>query len=145
MKKELDDLLCERYPLIFANRSKPFAESCMAWGFDCDDGWFDLIDTLCERLQDCTDRNRAPQIVASQVKQKLGRLVFYCDESNDVQNGMIYLAEDLSKRICETCGAPGRLLVDNGRWLTRCSAHAPDGALTPDEFEKLLQGRRSEK
>lgn len=44
----------------------------------CKDGWFDLLDMLCERLQFRTDRNQAPQVVISQVKEKGGELAFYC-------------------------------------------------------------------
>ena len=65
MRKDLDNLLCQRYPLIFADRSRSIKESCMGWGFSCGDGWFDLIDSLCERLQFWTDHNHAPQIVAA--------------------------------------------------------------------------------
>jgi len=32
MKKELDELLCQRYPLIFADRRRSIKESCMGWG-----------------------------------------------------------------------------------------------------------------
>jgi hypothetical protein len=34
-------------------------KSCMYWGFSAGNGWFDLIDTLAERLQFWADR-RAP-------------------------------------------------------------------------------------
>lgn len=43
--------------------------------FDCEDGWYVLIDVLCERLQDETDTNGAPQIVVNQIKQKFGEEV----------------------------------------------------------------------
>jgi hypothetical protein len=41
MRKELDDLLCQRYPLIFSERNMSMKETCMCWGFSCGDGWFD--------------------------------------------------------------------------------------------------------
>lgn len=126
MKKELEVLLCERYPLIFADRNKTIQQSCMGWGFLCGDGWFDLIDTLCERLQFWTDRNGAPQIVAVQVKEKWGELCFHVRGGGEEQYGMITMAEALSARICEECGCPGQTLVSGTRHLTRCPEHAPD-------------------
>lgn len=51
MRKELDQELCEKYPLIFADRYKPMTETCMCWGFDCGEGWFSLLDTLCSNIQ----------------------------------------------------------------------------------------------
>lgn len=130
MKKELDALLCERYPLIFADRNRPMTETCMCWGFDCGDGWFDLIDTLCERLQFWTDHNKAPQVVAVQVKEKFGELRFYPNLASEEQFGMITMAEAMSARICEQCGKPGQLLISGG-YLTRCPEHAPKSGPAP--------------
>lgn len=50
MKKELDEKLCADHPLIFAERNKPMSETAMCWGFDCGDGWYTIIDTLCQLL-----------------------------------------------------------------------------------------------
>ena len=134
MKKELDELLCQRYPLIFADRRRSIKESCMGWGFSCGDGWFDLIDTLCERLQFWTDHNKAPQVVAQQVKEKFGLLCFYPREANQAQRGMIYMAEAMSARICDQCGKPGQTLVHEFWHMTRCGEHAPEGAITQAAF-----------
>ena len=131
MKKELDDLLCARYPAIFAERRASIAESCMPRGFSCGDGWFDLIDALCERLQFWTDHNGAPQVVARQVKEKFGELCFYASSTSDEQRGMIYMAAALSARVCEECGNAGKLMENKRGWvLTRCPAHAPADART---------------
>ena len=141
MNKELDAKLCERYPLIFAERRLPIQESCMAWGFSCGDGWFDLVDTLCRSLQFSTDRNHAPQALATQVKEKWGVLSFCAKGTNEWQRGAIAMAEAMSGRICEECGQPGRLLVDqNGVFLTRCSEHAPDRVTTPAEYHARRAG-----
>jgi hypothetical protein len=47
MKKELDEKLCAKYPLIFRNRHGDMKETCMVWGFECGDGWYTIIDNLC--------------------------------------------------------------------------------------------------
>ena len=133
MKKELDELLCTRYPLIFAERRRPITESCMGFGFSCGDGWFTLIDTLCARLQFETDRNGAPQVVATQVKEKFGGLRIYVRSATDQQSGMIDMAESLSAHICEVCGHPGEVFV-HGAVMTRCPDHTPEGAITHDEY-----------
>lgn len=134
MKKELDELLCQRYPLIFAERDLSMKETSMCWGFTCGDGWFDLIDALCERLQFWTDRNGAPQVVATQVKEKWGELNFYPRSASKEQWGMIWMAEAMSARICDQCGKPGKTLV-HGHWhMTRCAEHAPEGAVATEAY-----------
>lgn len=132
MTRDLDRLLCERYPLIFAERHRSTSESCMGWGITCEDGWFDLLDVLCERLQFWADHNGAPQIVAAQVKEKLGTLRFYPRTASDEQWGMIRMAEAMSARICEQCGRPGRTVVYGFRLMTRCPEHTPDGSRFAD-------------
>lgn len=135
MKAELDALLCERYPLIFAERNLPMTNTCMCWGFACGDGWFDLIDALCERLQFWTDRNHAPQVVARQVKEKWGALCFYPRGSaSQKQWGMIWMAEAMSARICDQCGKPGQAVVFDFWHITRCAEHAPEGSVPKGEF-----------
>lgn len=51
MRADLDDLLCSRYPELFAHRHKPKSRSPICWGFECHDGWFDLINELCSQSQ----------------------------------------------------------------------------------------------
>lgn len=47
MNQDLDKKLVEKYPEIFADRYKSPQESPMYWGFDCGDGWYNIIDKLC--------------------------------------------------------------------------------------------------
>jgi hypothetical protein len=50
MRKELDEALCAKYPLIFRDRNAPMTETAMCWGFSCGDGWYNIIDVLCGLL-----------------------------------------------------------------------------------------------
>ena len=98
----------------------------MCWGFECDDGWYTLIDTLCAELQAETDRNSAPQAVAKQVKDKFGRLRFYTNQGLSVrQYAMIDFAAALSQRTCEACGAPAQRVREDRDMTTRCETHRP--------------------
>lgn len=104
MNPELDELLCRRYPLIFAQRDQP--DSCMHWGFTCGDGWFGIIDALCACIQNSIDLDGTPQAVATQVKEKFGTLRFRIGSTgaNPEIRGMIRMAEAMSERVCELSG-----------------------------------------
>lgn len=128
MRKELDAKLCEKYPEIFRNRHASITQ----WGFECGDGWFDLIDTLCRNIQHHIDWNnkyprgdaeKVEQVVAAQVKEKFGGLRFYYDGGNERIQGMVNMAESMSYHICEECGEKGKA---RGRsWVrTLCDMHA---------------------
>ena len=50
MKRELDEALCARYPLIFKDRNADMRTTAMCWGLECGDGWYNIIDVLCGML-----------------------------------------------------------------------------------------------
>ena len=153
MRKELDELLCSRYPKIFANRNGDMTTTAMCWGFDCGDGWFDIINQLCANIQEHIDwRNstrerllkdnphnikipdEVPQVVAAQVKEKFGTLRFYTDGGDAVTRGMERMAESMSAVTCEMCGNKGK--VRYGGWIrTLCDEHAKE--LDYDEFVEI--------
>jgi hypothetical protein len=51
MKQELDKLLCEKYPKMMVNRNKNMQETCMCWGFECGDGWYNILNQLMGNIQ----------------------------------------------------------------------------------------------
>ena len=142
MNKELQDKLMKKYPKIFykgidSNKTV----TCMYLGIECHDGWYDLIDSLCYRISmHCTAQNTRyivetgkyefvvegdpeyMQVVAAQVKEKMGELRFYVDGGDATTQGMIQMAEAMSSRICELCGSPAKTSRDSGWFHTTCTA-----------------------
>jgi hypothetical protein len=117
MTPEKDKALTTTYPLIFGT-------DCLRFGFECGDGWFDIIDSLCSLLMiesEMTEGVVPPR--ATQVKEKFGTLRFYVDQASDYQYKLIERAERMSKTTCEVCGEPGAL--DGSRsWIkTLCDEH----------------------
>lgn len=51
MKKELDDKLCQDFPLLYTDRHASLKESLMPFGFECGDGWYELIYNLSIKLE----------------------------------------------------------------------------------------------
>ena len=51
MKQELDEYLCKVYPKMMVNRDKSMQETCMCWGFECGDGWFQILNQLMGNIQ----------------------------------------------------------------------------------------------
>ena len=46
MKLELENKLVEKYPAMFVNYHGDERDTCMAFGFECGDGWYDILDKL---------------------------------------------------------------------------------------------------
>lgn len=130
MRNELDALLCEKYPKMMVNRTKDMTETCMCWGFECADGWYNILDRLMGSIQnhlDWQNRNeeKVKQVTLDQVKEKFGTLRFYYTGGDDIISGMVRMAESMSAVTCEVCGAAGKLRGEH--WLyTACDEHNTD-------------------
>lgn len=122
MKKELDEKLCADFPLIFKNRHASPRQSAFAFGFECGDGWYWLIDKLCNLLMwdGKTGKERTNPPIAAQVKEKFGSLRFYVGGADDKQHNFIEMAEYLSGSICETCGTTEEVFQTKGWIRTTC-------------------------
>ena len=125
MNKQNTEFLYDKYPEIFRDHNKSMQETCMCWGFECSDGWFNLINKLCSDIYSIMKKHGI-LVVADQVKEKFGGLRFYIHIDGDTHQSiydkvyeLIDKAEEKSFRICEVCGAEGE--VRGKQWLTtRC-------------------------
>lgn len=55
MNSELQNKLYKDYPRIFRQRTLPMSQTCMCWGIETGDGWYDIIDRLCSLIQHHVD------------------------------------------------------------------------------------------
>ena len=112
----------------FISTSGDPTKDCMVWGFECGDGWHDLLWELCEaieeELQHFVQSEDSPFRV-EQVKEKYGTLRFYTNWGTDRIYELIQDAENKSAVTCEVCGKPGKLRGTG--WLsTTCEEHKED-------------------
>lgn len=101
MSPENTRRLYAAFPRLYAGRNRSITESMMPFGFECDDGWFDLVWRLSEKLEPLG-------VEAMQVKEKYGALCFYVGSAPHEAFDLIDAAEAESTRTCERCGAVGK-------------------------------------
>ena len=121
MNKENTKKFLDEFPKLYEQYYLNMSQTCMCWGFDCDDGWFDLIYQLSKKLAAAY-----PEIRAVQVKEKFGGLRFYIgsidDERYEEIQKLIYEAEEESYKTCERCGTKENVSQTKGGWIrTLCS------------------------
>jgi hypothetical protein len=120
----------------FFHPEKSVKEGLMAFGFECDIGWFPIIEKLCEDINNVIDKEfplmksgKFPFEV-SQVKEKYGGLRFYTNTSVDEIDDLIHEAEMVCERTCEICGGSGETMTKGGNpdgWIkTLCKRHAKE-------------------
>lgn len=120
MNLQLDKQLTQTFPEIFQPRypCKQPEVPLEFWGFECGDGWYQIIYDLCNELIGVD----ATPPTAVQVKEKYGTLRFYIDNGIDEHYNIIDHYERLSGKTCEVCGEPGK--IRTGSWIkTLCDHH----------------------
>jgi hypothetical protein len=93
----------------------------------CDQGWRDLLERLCGRIEAALRDGETIRIL--QIKEKFASLRCYWrgDVSPETAARImeaVALAQARSACTCEQCGAEGRLYKNGGFYMTRCADHA---------------------
>lgn len=133
MNDILERYLYKKYPELFIDHTKTIQESCMPWGCSHGDGWFLLLDRLCQQITNhIKSQNeqfewhekwdaeklakgekveprpewikKVPPVHFDQVKEKFSCLRIYHSGGDEEISTMISFAENLSGYICEECG-----------------------------------------
>lgn len=115
MNKENTKYLLETYPKLYEQYYLPMNQTSMCWGFECGDGWFDIINNLSKKIVEID-----PDVRAVQVKEKFGGLRFYTNGGNDEVYALINNAEDLSYKTCEYCGSTENVTQTRGWIVSLC-------------------------
>lgn len=124
MSPEKTKALYDEFPQLYRERILKPSVSLMSEGFACGDGWFDIIHALSAVIKMHAEWNKCDADTypaAVQVKQKFGGLRFHYGSDIDAVDGAADMAMQMSFKICEECGAPGRLHKKELWVLTLCS------------------------
>ena len=124
MNKQLQEVLFDKYPKLFRQKDLPKSESSLAFGIECGDGWYTLIDELSQELTDKYDGI----VEYGQIKPKFGILTVHVDQLNGTGlfndlNNVVSKYEDRSTITCEQCGKKAIRKTVNGWIHTLCSEH----------------------
>ncbi len=143
MDAELQQKLYEKYPDLFSNKDKGIQNSCMAWGCECGNGWYEIISSVCWMIKQHEDNKRwrkeyleknDPErlkeeqeyfpVKFDQVKEKYGGLRLYFSGGDEYVEGLVSMAEAMSYKICEVCGNKGQ--PNKGGWITTLCENCKD-------------------
>ena len=134
MNKQNTDKLYKDFLELFYEKDLSIQESCMPWGFECEDGWFDLIYKCCEEITSYCNKNKIPIIHIGGVKQKFGSLRIDWNWPNPLDqeehfknhhhfekiDALIERFEKMSVRVCESCGKIGHIDYSYGWLIALC-------------------------
>jgi hypothetical protein len=157
MKTELELELVKKYPKILKDYKGDPMQTCMSFGIEADSGWYNLLDKCMEKLQYFCDlcfykSGVEVQVVANQIKEKLGTLAFYTSVygadsiQNDIIDDIINVAERKSAYTCEVTGERGEICKKGGWYRTLCYEQArKDGFVACKESTEAYWKEKDEK
>ncbi len=94
-----------KYPLLFGREGR--RRHAEVWGIGCEDGWAEILNTLCSEIQSYIDKNNLEQVRFSYVKEKFGELRVSCICADEYVSSLASKALQVSIKTCEWCGQPG--------------------------------------
>ena len=139
MKTELQRKLLNKYPEFFSHTDKKIytgeksmieeveelikqKETVMPiqFGIECGNGWYWLLDNLMDTIKHYSKDNDVPLINITQIKEKYGGLDFNYHGGDRLIFGIVWLAESMSRKICEYCGTNKNVGMTQGWNSTIC-------------------------
>lgn len=121
MNFELEKKLFEKFPDLYENWNQGDRTQDGKFGFDCEDGWFDLIMELSKEIDAYNKAHPELSATAIQVKTKYGELRFYVYGGGASVELMTKNAAARSRKICEHCGTRSNVRTNKrGLIVTLC-------------------------
>ena len=138
MRKELENRFYEVAPVFYSEKDIDVQETCMCFGFECGDGWFEPLLEFSKEVARINGIAMKSHIcfVASQIKQKFGDIRVYwhtksfpdmCDQIPNREDAMrLYSMMNNAintlvlrcRNTCENCGATHHIITTDG-WIQR--------------------------
>ncbi|MFM0185565.1 hypothetical protein PQR25_07225 [Paraburkholderia nemoris] len=116
MNRELENILVACYPAIYRSLEPRYSGACR---FECDDGWYRIIEELSRKLE---AEARTSALLAIEVSARQGslRILLRGDVTSAVDSWLTEAAR-LCQSTCERCGQPAMLRGHkDGRVRTLC-------------------------
>ena len=96
MSPDLENKLYTEFPKLFVQKYLPKEKTCMCWGIETPDEWFNVLFRLCTVIQEYIDtKENIKQIEFTQIKEKFGYLRVYTNYDDRFVQGAIAMADKM--------------------------------------------------
>ena len=130
MDSHKENELYERFPHLYRERLAPLESSKMGWGFQCDDGWYNIIHKMSKRIAALSSDDEFAPAITEVSRNEDGTLYVEARNLTPPTADLIEAAREQSKLTCESCGyTPAFLRSKEGPMrgrvaCGRCARHA---------------------
>ena len=103
MNKHNTDELYKKFPHLYRERTAPLESSKMAWGFQCEDGWYKIIYEMSRKIQKLSGEGDFAPAITEVTKNTDGTLHVEARNLMPAVATVITAAQEQSKLTCELC------------------------------------------
>lgn len=122
MRRSFEDRLMRYYPALFPMTGQPERDRKIQ-RIHCGEGWFPLIEMLCDQIQNVIDDQDLRQATICEISEKFGVMRISCHSSSEPVRYLVEAAERASAEFCEGCGDIGITQRTHRGWIkTLCAA-----------------------
>lgn len=128
MNSTLISSLKEKFPKLFTKLED----------ITCEDGWYNLIHNMCEKIQAYVDKEEDTQTRIFKIRNLYGQMQVnaYTDSIEAIEN-FIEEAEERSSITCEFTGLPGELHCKGSLYLVTTTQKARELNLVPCRLDRI--------
>ena len=115
MNNNNTEKLFNQFPIIYRERFMPTNQSEMPWGFECGNGWYNIIHSLSSKLEEIASEyeNKELAPAVSEVRSGGDKLIFRVRNSNFETDTLVFESMQRCVFTCESCGYAPAFLQDN--------------------------------
>ena len=95
--------LYEKFPHLYRERTAPLESSKMAWGFQCENGWYKIIYEMSKKIQRISKEGDFAPAIREVSKNQDGALHVEVRNLSPPVADIITAAQEASRLTCEFC------------------------------------------
>ena len=115
MDSQKTNELYEKFPHLYRERTAPLESSKMAWGFQCEDGWYKIIYEMSKKINKTSVEGEFAPAITEVSRNKDGTLYVEARNLTPPVADIITTATEQSRLTCEFCAyTPAFLRTSKG-------------------------------
>jgi hypothetical protein len=103
MDSQKTNELYEKFPHLYRERTAPLESSKMAWGFQCEDGWYKIIYEMSKKINKTSVEGEFAPAITEVSRNKDGTLYVETRNLTPPVADIITSATEQSRLTCEFC------------------------------------------
>jgi len=115
MDSQKTNELYEKFPHLYRERTAPLESSKMAWGFQCEDGWYKILYDMSKRITKISNDNDHAAAITEISRHEDGTLKIVLRNPSPHVDTIVTGTREQSRLTCEYCSYSPAHIRSNGR------------------------------